>query len=176
MRWISHITIAAAICAVVNPMAVPAAIAGSTAPDWLEIVLRPFHQNKKLKHRGITHYLAAWLAMALFAHFVWDFQGWLFWFAIGGAIHWLCDALTVSGAPLGWWSDRRMTLFGGKVITGGAAEYVITVVVVVICAVLIWGKRSTPSGFIPFFYNWGDHYEKGVVDGHEWRTNRFSFI
>jgi inner membrane protein len=50
------------------------------------------------------NYLVAWIRLAVFARLIWDFQGWLFWFALGGAIHWFCDALTVSGAPVGWWS------------------------------------------------------------------------
>ena len=83
--------------------------------------------------------------------------------------------MTVTGAPLGWWSDRRMTLFGGKVHTGGVSEYVIAGVVVGVCALLIWSRHST-GGFIPFFYHWGDFYEQGVIDGHEWRNNRFNVI
>ena len=176
MRWVSHILIAGAVCAVFNPLAVPAAVAGSTAPDWFEFIARAAKPGGRVKHRGTTHYLAAWLLAALAAQFVWDWQGWIFWFAMGGAVHWICDALTVTGAPLGWWSDRRMTLFGGKVHTGGFSEYVITGVVVLVCAVLVWSKHSTPSGFIPFFYHWGDYYEKGLIDGSEWRTNRFNVI
>ena len=174
MRWVSHVLIAASICAVANPLAVPAAVAGSTAPDWLEMIARPLRGNK-IKHRGVTHYLVAWVALALFGLFVWDWMALVFWFAVGGAVHWVCDALTVTGAPVGPWSDRRMTLFGGKVITGGPAEYVITGVVVVVCALLIFTKQTT-GGFIPFFFDWGALYEKGVIDGHEWRTNRFNFI
>ena len=55
MRWVSHIAIAAAICATVNPFAVPAAILGSTAPDWLEPVLSVV-QRRQIRHRGITHH------------------------------------------------------------------------------------------------------------------------
>jgi inner membrane protein len=176
MRWISHIAIAGSICAVFNPVAVPAAVLGSTAPDWFEMVKNAFSTRKKVKHRAATHYLVAWIGLALFARLIWDFQGWLFWFALGGAIHWFCDALTVSGAPVGWWSDRRVTLFGGKVYTGSPAEYVITGIIVTVCAIFIWARSSTPGGFIPFFYHWGEHYEEGLIDGHEWKTNRFNLI
>lgn len=175
MKWVSHVLIAGAVCAVFNPLAVPAALAGSTAPDWFEMLIRAVGGDKRLKHRGVTHYLFAWVLAALFAAFIWDFRGWLYWFAVGGAVHWVCDALTVSGAPVGWWSDRRMTLFGGKVRTGSSAEYVITGVVCLVCAVFIWSKQ-TGTGFIPFFYHWEKHYEKGIIDGIEWRTNRFNFI
>lgn len=176
MKWISHVLIAGAVCAVFNPMAVPAAVAGSTAPDWFEFINRAVRRDTRLKHRGATHYLAVWVIFALAARFVWDWNGWLYWFAIGGAIHWVCDALTVTGAPLGWWSDRRMTLFGGKVHTGGVSEYFITGIVVLLCAVLIWTKHTAHGGFIPFFYHWGEYFEKGLIDGFEWRTNRFNVI
>lgn len=175
MKWVSHVLIAGAICAVFNPLAVPAAVAGSTAPDWFEYLIKAVRGDKRLKHRGVTHYLFAWVLAALVALLIWDFRGWMFWFSVGGAVHWVCDALTVSGAPVGWWSDRRMTLFGGKVRTGSSAEYVITGLVVLVCAVLIWSRHSA-GGFIPFFFHWGEFYEQGVIDGFEWRANRFSFI
>jgi inner membrane protein len=175
MRWVSHILIAGAVCAVFSPIAVPAAVLGSTAPDWFEFIIRAVQTRRRLAHRGMTHYLAAWLLLALFALFVWDWRGMVYWFALGGAIHWICDALTVTGAPLGWWSDRRMTLFGGKIYTGGVGEYVITGLVVGICALLIWNKQ-TANGFIPFFYHWGDYYKQGIIDGQEWRNNRFNII
>jgi inner membrane protein len=178
VKWISHIAIAAVVCVVFNPAAVPAAVLGSTAPDWFEWVLCAVQRGRRVKHRGVTHYLVAWLATATAAHFVWDWNGWLFWFAMGGAIHWCCDALTVSGAPLGWWSDRRMTLFGGKVQTGRPSEYIVTIFIVAICAVVVWVTRSHDSGgpFVPFFYDWPGFYRSGLVSGHEWRANRFTLF
>jgi inner membrane protein len=176
MRWISHIAIAASICAVFNPLAVPAAVAGSTAPDWFEFVMRAVRRDKKTKHRAATHYLSAWLLLALGALFIWDWRGWLFWFAIGGTVHWVCDALTVTGAPIGWWSDRRVTLFGGKVHTGSSGEYMIAGVVVIVCVLLIWTKSTSSGGFIPFFYDWDGFFDRGLIDGLEWRGNRFNVI
>lgn len=175
MRWISHIAIAASICAVFNPAAVPAAVLGSTAPDWFEMIARAFRKTQKTKHRATTHYLVAWLGAIGFSIFVWDWRDQLFWFAMGGAIHWFCDALTVSGAPVGWWSDRRVTLFRGKVYTGSPAEYVITGLIVFVCGLMIWTRTET-GGFIPFFYQWGEMYEQGIVDPAEWRARRFDFI
>lgn len=177
MKWVSHIAIAGAVCLVFNPAAVPAAVLGSTAPDWFEWVLGAV-QRRHVKHRGITHYLVAWLGVAAVAHFVVDWHGLFFWFAMGGAIHWCCDALTVSGAPLGWWSDRRMTLFGGKVQTGRPSEYLVTVAIVAICAALVWVTHSHNNNgpFVPFFYDWPGMYRAGLVSGQEWRANRFSFF
>jgi inner membrane protein len=175
MKWISHILISGAVCAVFNPMALPAAIAGATAPDWSEKVINKTYRQNKVKHRGVTHYLLVWALIAAVAWAGLDYKNYLFWFAIGGVTHWFCDALTVQGVPLGWMSDRRMTLFGGKVITGSAAEYTIAALFV-IAAVFVVHSRSHESGFIPFFYNWEKHYENGLIDGHEWRTNRYDFI
>jgi inner membrane protein len=184
MRWISHIAIAASVCAVFNPMAVPAAVLGSTAPDWAESIIGGMRRGRKPKHRGMTHYLVAWLLLALFAKVLWDWQGWLYWFALGGAIHWFCDSLTITGAPLSWWSDRRMSLFGGKVMTGSIHEYLITGVICLLCAIVIAYRPASiggsgtggSSGFVPFFFKHGELYEKGIIDGHEWRTHRFNFI
>ena len=174
MKWISHVAIAASICAVCNPAAVPAAILGSTAPDWFEWILNAARQ-RKVKHRGVTHYLAAWVLAMLAAVLIWDWRGLLFWFAAGGTVHWVCDALTVSGAPLGWWSDRRTTLLGGRVRTGSVLEYVITGAVVLICAVIIWTRRPD-QGFLPYFMDWAGLYRSGIVDAAEWRAHRWEIF
>jgi inner membrane protein len=175
MRWISHIAIAASVCAVFNPGAVPAAVLGSTCPDWSEWVLRRV-TGRNVRHRGATHWLSTWLLLALFAAFLWDVRGWLFWFAVGNVVHWFCDALTLSGAPVGWWSDRRVTLFGGRVKTGGLSEAVVTLAIVALCAVAIYARRDAGGGFIPFFLHYGDLYQRGVIDGQEWRAHRFDVI
>ena len=174
MRWVSHIAIAASVCAVFAPYAVPAAVLGSTAPDWLEPVLSVV-QRRKVRHRGITHHLTSWLTLAAFALVVWDWRGWVLWCALGGAIHWVCDALTISGAPLHWWSDRRMTLFGGRVRTGGPSEYVITGAVVAICAAVIWARGGS-ADFLPYFMGWPSLYEAGLIDAAEWRAKRWELL
>ena len=55
MRWVSHAAIAGSLAALVHPAAVPVAILGSTAPDWLEWALKVL--GKRIKHRQETHYL-----------------------------------------------------------------------------------------------------------------------
>lgn len=175
MRWVSHIAIAGAICAVANPAAVPAAVLGSTAPDWGEWVLRA--GGRRLTHRGLTHYLVAWLAGMLFAYYVVDWRGVLFWFCAGGLIHWICDALTSSGAPIGPWANRRTTLFGGRVKTGGASEYIVTIVICLACGAIIYSQRHTSgTDYIPFFPDWSGHYDEGRADAKEWRVNRFKLF
>jgi inner membrane protein len=32
------------------------------------------------------------------------------------------------------------------------------------------------NGFIPFFYNWKKFYDEGLIDGAEWKKNRFNFF
>lgn len=175
MRWWAHTSIAAAVCATVDPFAVPAAVLGATAPDWLEPIASIL-QRRKVRHRGITHHLTSWLTLALFAWAVWDWRSWLLWFALGGAMHWICDALTITGAPVHWWSDRRATLFGGRVRTGGLSEMVVTGVVVGICAAIIWMQRDSDTGFMPYFYGWPMLYEAGLIDGLEWRNKRWELL
>lgn len=174
MKWVSHAALGAAVCAVFNPLAVPAAVLGSTAPDWLETVESAI-TRRHVKHRGHTHYLALWVLAMLFFWLVWDWRGVFFWFAAGGALHWIGDALTPSGVPVGWWSDRRVHLFGGRMRGGSGAEFAIVGAVVVMCAVVIWSRHGS-GGFVPFFYQWGVYYGSGFVDGLEWRTHRFDFI
>lgn len=175
MKWVSHIAIAAAICATVNPFAVPAAVLGSTAPDWLEPVVSVI-QRRKVRHRTVTHHLTSWLALAAFGWLVWDWRGWVMWFALGGAVHWFCDALTRSGAQLHPWSRERMTLFGGRITTGSASEYVVTVLIVAACAALIWWRRDELAGFAPYFMGWPGLYESGVIDASEWRAKRWELF
>jgi inner membrane protein len=175
VKWVSHIAIAGAICAVVNPAAVPAAVLGSTAPDWFEWLLRAAH--RRVNHRGLTHYLAYWLAGMLAAHFIIDWRDCFFWFCAGGAIHWFCDALTSSGAPLGPWSLKRVHLFGGRVRTGGASEYTVTLCVVLLCGFIIYTQRATHGAdYVPFFPDWAGHYQAGRADAKEWRENRFKLF
>lgn len=65
----------------------------------------------------------------------------------------------------------RLRLFGGRFRTGEPVEYGMTVVVECICTGLTNlmpdGKRE------PLFDDWAGHGESGVIDGDEWRMNRF---
>jgi inner membrane protein len=174
MRWGSHAAIAGSLAALTHPAAVPVAILGSTAPDWLEWTLKVLGQ--RIRHRQETHYLSLWAAGLLFSLALWDWHGLLFWFSLGGLLHVLGDALTVTGVPLGPWSDRRFHLFGGRVRTGAPLEYAIAGAVVLACAVLSWGIHTNAAGFYPFFYDWAGLYEQGIVDAYEWKQNRFRFF
>ena len=175
MRWISHTLISASVCALWQPAWVPVAVLGATAPDWLEWVGRRHLPLGRATHRGATHNLLAW---ALLLCLGWGLPTWgqpVVAFAIGGTLHWVCDALTVSGAPLTWWSQHRSTLFGGRLRQGGTTERAIAIGVVLVCALLLGWKYSSGSArFSPFFMPWRQHYQAGLLDASEWRKHRFS--
>ncbi len=40
MKWQNHIIIGASFGAVINPVIIPVAVLGSTAPDWMEYILK----------------------------------------------------------------------------------------------------------------------------------------
>ena len=174
MKWVNHILIAGAATAIINPAAVPFAVLGATAPDWIETVSNRF-LGTHFKHRQETHYPVLWLGGIGFALLLWDYNGFLFWFCFGGLSHCLTDAMTVSGVPLGPWSDRRFHLFGGRFRTGDPVEYMISFAFCALC-VVVHNSLSTGSGFMPFLFNWGEYYDQGLISGKEWKENRFKFF
>lgn len=149
---------------------------GSTAPDWIEWI-PPLFGKRSPKHRTVTHYVIYWLFGLLFGLFVWDFHHVITAFAAGGLSHVVCDALTVQGVPLGWWSDRRFHLFGGRLRTGQPGEYWVTGGVVIAACLLMYATRSLEGGqYSPFFWDWPDYYKKGLISGYEWKENRFRWL
>nr|AKN40852.1 hypothetical protein [Vibrio sp. 1F_189] len=151
MKWFNHTLIAGAACAVISPPHVAVCVAGATAPDWLEYLIKL--RGKPVKHRGITHVFTHWLIAALAFTFVWDYHGILMAFAWGGVSHILTDAMTVSGVPFSPYSDRRFHLFGGRFRTGDPVEYAIAAAVVIACIGL--NHLTGGSGFAPFFLRLG---------------------
>lgn len=175
MKWINHIAIAGATTALVAPQLVPLAILGSTAPDWLEWILRGL--GRHVRHRTVTHYLSAWAIGLAFAVGLWDFHGILAAFMWGGLSHVLADSLTVMGVPFSPYSDRKFHLFGGRLRTGDPAEYFIAWGLVGVCLLLaVVFKPHAASAWYPFFFDWGGLYQSGVVDAKEWKDNRLRFF
>lgn len=174
MKWVNHIAIAGATCAVWKPELVPVAVLGSTAPDWLEWIAHAL--GRRVRHRTVTHYAASWLFGLGFGAFVWDYHHVITAFAAGGLSHVFCDSLTVQGVPLGWWSDRRFHLFGGRFRTGQMGEYWFAGGVVVACVCVAMLTRHWGGGYSPFFYDWADYYQQGLIDGKEWKDNRFRWL
>lgn len=154
----------------------PVAVAGSTAPDWLEWVYTAA-TRRRIKHQAATHYVAAWLFGLLFGLFVWDWHHALAAFCAGGLSHVFCDALTAQGVPLGWWSDRRFHLFGGRLRTGMMGEYWVAGAVVAACfGLALLTRHWGGGGYSPFFYDWAGFYNEGLIDPKEWKENRFRWL
>jgi len=173
MKWINHVAIAGATTAVVSPIMAPVAILGATAPDWIEWIIKGCGGH--VRHRQTTHYVAVWL-IALGALWAFDPTGIGAAFAYGGLTHTLTDAMTVTGVPFSPLSSQRFHLFGGRFRTGDAVEYGIAFGIVAICAAIALATSSWHGGWAPFFYDWAGLYGSGVVDGIEWRMNRFRFF
>jgi inner membrane protein len=175
MKWVNHIAIAAASCAVLNPVLVPVAVAGSTAPDWMEWVLKAC--GRRVGHRTVTHYVVYWLLGIAFGFTIYDYHNVIKAFSFGGLSHVFADSLTLMGVPLGWWSDRKYHLFGGRLRTGQMGEYWVTGFIVLLCVgVGLATKSFTHDSFAPFFYDWAKYYQVGEVDGFEWKENRFRWL
>ncbi len=143
MKWYTHLAMAWAVAAPFGGAA--GALLGATAPDWLEN-FGPF------RHREETHALLLWGLVALaglllFLSPVKTVGFHLFWFGVGGVIHWVGDALTASGVPLTPWSKYRVTLLGGRLRTGEPAEYLVALAALALSfLVLGWsGSFLSPS-------------------------------
>lgn len=175
MKWVNHILIAGSVTAVWKPELVPLAMAGSTAPDWLEWVPQKFGRRPP-KHRTTTHYVASWALGLLFALAVWDWHHALAAFCAGGLSHVIADAFTVQGVPLGWWSHHRFTLLGGRFRTGQPGEYVFAVAVLAVCIGVSALTRHWGGGYSPYFTDWAQLYRDGIIDAKEWRENRFRWF
>lgn len=173
MRWWAHLAIGGALAAAVSgPAAVPAALVGSTAPDWLEWAAVRLG-GRRVRHRAATHYLSAWVAAGVVLALLpgaWALAAWLAW---GGLSHVLADALTVTGVPVGPWSDRRVHLLGGQVRTGGLGEWVTVAVVVGLCAGAVWLTRGAGEWTPYQFGTWSRWAEDGLIDRSEWRRERW---
>lgn len=175
MKWVNHIAIGASVAAAWSAPLVPVAILGATAPDWMEWVYTAA-TRRKIKHRGPTHYVAAWVAGLLLGLFGWDFHHVVAGFCAGGLSHVFCDSLTPSGVPLSGWSQQRFTLFGGRLKTGEMGEYWFTGAVVLACVGVALATHSWGGEYSPFFYDWADGYKNGVVDPIEWKEHRFRWL
>lgn len=179
MKWQNHIIIGSAVGAVINPTIVPAAALGSTAPDWLEYVVKFF--GIRIKHRSTTHVLFFWVIGVAFFALAWDWRSMGLGFAIGGLSHVLADSLTIAGVPFAPWSSERFHLFGGKLKTGNPGEYFVAGFFALVCFGIITYmpvgvKPQKEESFIPFFYDWKGHYDNGLIDGKEWKDNRLKFF
>lgn len=176
MKWFNHIAIAASTTAVFSAPLVPVAVLGATAPDWLER-LHHLTTGLRLRHRGPTHYMIMWILGLFAALTLYDFHGILAAFFYGGLTHVVADALTVTGVPFSPMSDRRFHLFGGRIRTGNPGEYLVSGAIVVVCALVVIAMRHyADTAYAPFFFDYPEYYNRGLIDASEWKANRFRFF
>ena len=55
-----------------------------------------------------------------------------------------------------------------------SSKYAIAFGVVAVCALLI--QFTIYTGWYPFFYDGGGLYGEGIIDGSDWRDNRFRLL
>jgi membrane-bound metal-dependent hydrolase YbcI (DUF457 family) len=98
-------------------LAFATALAGSTAPDWLELAWWSRSRRLWIEHRTLTHWGLAWIALLVVSYRSLDTR-WLpaaaFGFACGGVMHLLADWPNPLGVPwiarrhsLNWWTSGR---------------------------------------------------------------------
>jgi|GEM_PF-2153355 len=179
MTWKSHIAIATAVTLPFNPALVPAAILGSTAPDWFEWILKFF--GITVKHRGATHYVIIPLAFIVFSFFF-DFRNMIYWFGIGYFTHWFADSLTISGVPLTPYDNSRIHFFGGKLKTGEMLEYIISFSLLIVSITIAkpmltsFIDPQSENSFSVFSMDYSDLNKKGIIDNAEYLEKRFKFF
>ena len=179
MTWKSHIAIATACAIPFNPALVPAAVLGSTAPDWSEWILRFF--GVQVKHRGMTHYLYIPVAIIILSFFL-DFQNIMFWFGVGYLTHWVADALTPSGVPISQYDNHRIHFFGGKIKTGSFMEYILAFgfLLLVISLVkpldMLKNKNDLNNNFNVYFNDYGKMYNQKIIDEKTYKEHRFDLF
>jgi len=167
--------VAGSTFALVNPALVPVAIAGSTAPDWLEFLIKL--AGGQVAHRGKTHIALLWVIGFIAGFFpIFNWHWVIASFCYGGLTHVFCDAMTASGVPVTWWSANRHHLFGGRFKTGMPGEYFVGVGTALFCGAVISIGGIGGDGSSPFFRDWPSQYEDGHIDLYEWREHRFEIF
>lgn len=90
-------------------LAFAAAVAGATAPDWLEVAWWSRKRRLWITHRTITHWGIGWVALLVFAYRELAHHQALaalaFGFACGGLMHLLADWPNPLGVP--WIAGRH---------------------------------------------------------------------
>lgn len=80
-------------------------IAGSSAPDWLElpIIIKGNTVGRIIPHRTITHWFPIWMALGWWIwnqEFAWQVEVGALGFIASALLHILMDGLSKSGVPL----------------------------------------------------------------------------
>lgn len=176
MTWQSHIAIASAIALPINPALVPVAAAGATAPDWIEQILA--FLGHRIEHRSVTHYFYIPILIIIFSLIIFDFHNILFWFGIGYLSHWFADALTPSGVPISQFNKYRVHIFGGKIKTGSALEYILSFGFLVFMANLVnpISALENKNNFNPYYTDYKKLYDEKIIDEKTMKDFRFKLF
>lgn len=185
MTWKSHIAIATAITLPFNPLYVPFAILGSTAPDWSEWILHFF--GIRVQHRGATHYLYIPILFIVVGAML-DVKP-IVWFGVGYLSHWFADSLTLSGVPLSQWDSHRIHFFGGKIRTGDYQEYIISFGILIVAIIISQSSIININPFVehnqtiyknnnfnPYWIPYAELYEDKIIDEKTYRDNKFKLF
>ncbi len=157
MTWPSHILVGIALAKGFG-LPVPLVVLGSIAPDLVEMTVRPFlgtSQKSYIRHRSFTH------SLALSAGGLFLFEGTgVFPFFVGMLFgHLMLDSLNATGVPVWDGSQRRITLFGGKVRNKTVTEYVIAYGVFVIAPAI----HAPDADYL---------YRTGLIDRYEYEKRK----
>ena len=179
MKWINHCAIAAAITLPFNPAALPISLAGATAPDWFEWILKAV--GIKVKHRRQTHYLSNILIALIIAFLLYKISPFFMWFVLAYLSHWICDSLTITGVPISPLSKTNTTLFGGRIRTGEPKEYVLCFSIL---AFVLWVFMPNIEAFIHkkqiefnvYLIDYKELNQLDIIDNKEYLEHRFKFF
>jgi membrane-bound metal-dependent hydrolase YbcI (DUF457 family) len=108
------------------------AVAGSTAPDWLELPSKPSFfghgGSRVIPHRTLTHWWPLWvLALIVAVHLSIPLAAaWLLGFSLGGLSHILVDLPNPMGVPI--WTPAASSRRSLKLWRSGQREFLIIAV------------------------------------------------
>jgi len=176
MTWKSHIAIATAITLPFNPMMLPASILGSTAPDWIEYILKFF--GVRVRHREETHYLYIPVLIIFFSFAI--TSNIVFWFGIGYLTHWIADSMTISGVPVSQYDSHKIHFFGGRLRTGDIMEYIIAFGLLAVSVLIVKPSIDTIDPKTPtfnaYYMNYRELYDNKIIDEKTMKENRFNMF
>ncbi len=160
MTWASHIMVGAATAKIFGLNYLLTTL-GAVLPDLVEIL------SRKMTHRGISHSVLISIAALVI---LWSSPIRDAWIGVVFA-HLFMDSLTIMGVPLLDERSRRITVFGGKLRTASAGEFVVSGIIAFV-AFFILGSFSLDTER----RNWTELYKEKVIDRQEYYNNRFKFF
>jgi inner membrane protein len=164
MTWASHMIIGSATAKIFGLNYILTTF-GAVLPDLAEMVI-----PQRMPHRGITHSFALWSAALVLAFIqpVTLIRDCLIGVMVG---HLLMDSLTVMGVPILDENSRHITLFGGRLRTASAGEFVISGIIAFL-AFVVFGSMQIDTGRT----SWKTLYQQGIIDRKEYNENKWKIL